>query len=475
MTSFGIQENFSYHLNPALEEGQGLIPLDASSMSEITQTYQTNTAPRVNGVGEPQSYNGVETLFDMRIPATARVLFNKSFFKITGYGANMAVGANSPVLVGTSIPWNTIAATLETAEVQLNQSATTTEQINQNLGDGSMVKMLTRVTRETLESMDDSFFTPCIESVRDAVGPILGTTYLSPESILRRANWLVNTPGNTQKVHSKNIYLSDLFESLRLPAAFFLQNLQFKIRPKLAADILIKDPVCLGVNAPLQKYFITNITLHLTLLTLATDQLKAEKIRILENSSILRQSFYSYDAIQKTHSQSASYRDANIKNMQAAVFMFPSHRAADGLGINPYQYCYGSGAGGVSGVASYQMKYESNYSPATPLPVSTSLFSTNTEVYAQYRLLCRKMSEREITPALKMVHMATYAGTPDDASPYVLFCAQFYPLTAYGHRTMGGADHEITISGGAVEPIVIVRLRLSFLEIKGDTSVNVIN
>jgi len=387
----------------------------------------------------------------------------------------MAVGANSPVLLGTSIPWNSIAAFLDTAEVQLNQSATTTEQINQNLGDGSMVKVLTRFTRQAIESMDDSFFTPCIESVRDVVGPVLGTTYLSPESQNRRLQWLLNTPGASQKIHSKNLYVSDIFDALRIPAAFYLQNLQFKIRPKASADILIKDTVCLGVNAPLQKYFITNITLNLAVLTLTENQLIKERDRILANVSILRQSFYTFDAIQKTHSQSASYRDSNVKNMQAAVFMFPSRSAADGLGVNQYQYCYGSGLGGITGIASYQMKYDMTYSPSTPLAVSTTSFATNTDVYAQYRLLCRKMSEREITPALQFVSMATYAGTPDDASPYTLFCAQFYPQTAYGHKTMNGADHEIITSGGAVEPIVIVRIRLSFLEVKGDTSVYMIN
>ena len=473
--AFNSTSNFTYQENPALQHGTGKIPMDASSLSEIVYPYQTNTAPRVQGVGEDPSYNGVETLFDVRIPATARVLFDKSYFRVTGYAANMAIGKGSPCLLGSSIPWNSIAALLDTAEVQLNQNATTTEQINQNLGDGSMVKMLTRYTREAIEGMDDSFFTPCLEETRDVTGAALGITYLSVVSQARRTHELIESAGVAQKLHSKNIYLCDLFDSLRLPAAFFIQNLQFKLRPKMSQDILLKDSVCLGVAAPLQKYFITGITLYLTMLNLTENQLVIERDRIQRSEALLLESFYAYDAIQKTHSQGASYRDSNIKNMQAAVFMFPSSGAADGIGVNPYQYCYGSTLGGQAGLSAYQQKYENIYSPAQPLAVSNSNHATNTDLFAQYRLLCRKMADREITTALRMRDFSPTRGTAQDWSCYVLFCSQFYPQTAYGHKNMAGADHEIITSGGAVEPIVIVRIRLSFLEIRGDTSVYMIN
>lgn len=473
--SFNTQANFVYQENPALQHGTGKIPMDASSISEITYPFQTNTAPRVQGVGEDPSYNGVETLFDVRIPAASRVLFDKSYFKVTGYAANMAIGKGSPVLLGTSIPWNSIAALFETAEVQLNQNATTTEQINQNLGDGSMVKFLTRYTREAIEAMDDSMYTPCFEASRDQVGPALGTTYLSAISQARRFTQLVEQAGVYQKPTSKNIYLADVFDSLRLPAAFYIQNLQFKIRPKMAADILIKDTVCLGVNAPLQKFFVTGISLYLTMVNLTENQLVIEREKILRNETLLLESFYSYDAIQKTHSQGASYRDSNIKNMQAAIFMFPSSSAADGIGVNPYQYVYGSGAGGATGVSSFQQKYDNIYSPAQPLAISNTAHWLNSDMFAQYRLICRKMAEREITPALRFFDFVGPRGTAEDESCYTLFCSQFYPQTAYGHKNMAGADHEIITSGGAVEPIVIVRIRLSFLEIRGDTSVNMIN
>jgi hypothetical protein len=478
--SFNTQENFDYAQNPALSIGAGKIPIDASSVSEVTYEYLTNTAAVVNGVGEPMSYNGQETIFDVRVPATSRIDFTKSYFRVMGVAANMAVGINSPVITGAnqgvSIPWNTIAAIFDTAEIQMNQSATLTEQITQNLGDGSMVKMLTTYTREALEAASDEFFTPTIEDVRDTING------LSANSIARAVENLVYNAGGTYvpRVHTKNIPIADIFESTRIPAGFYLQNLQFKLRPKAVNNILTVAPA-LMVPGAVNKYFVTDIRLYLTMSTLTQEQLKIEAGRIRENASIIREAFYTYDAIQKTHSQSASYRDSNIKNMQAAVFLIPSSTATDALGVNRYQYCYGLGPAPAiqPGISSYQQRYENIYSPSTPLSVNSTItgYSTNTNLYAQYRLLCRRMTGRELSPALRFNTAMGYItnGFATDDNPYVLFCSQFYPLTSFAHKVMAGSDHEIITQGGNVEPLVIVRIRMSFLEIRGDTSVYIIN
>ena len=475
--SFNTKENIVFAENPSLSVGTGPIVMDTSSISEVTYQFQTNTAGVSAGVGFPVAYNGIETIFDVRIPAGARVLFDKSYVRMNGIAADMNVGIGTNVPIGVSIPWNSIAAILDTAEVQLNQNATTTEQINQNLGDGSMVKILTRYSREMIEHMSDSFFTPCIESIRDYNNGLLGASAFSPESLTRRVDQLIDAAG--PQPHAKNLYLSDIFDSLRVPAAFFLQNLQFKFRPKQITDILFTDPGYLlanGFAASLPRYFVTNMTLFLTMVNLSENQLIKERERIMSNESMLRESFSTFDAIQKTHSQSASYRDSNVKNLQAAVFLFPSRTAADAVGANPYQYCYGSGAGGATGISAYQMRYDNVYSPAQPLTVATVANHNNTDLFFQYKLLTRRSSDREVTLALDFVTaMANPRPVPQDHCPYVMFCAQFYPLNAYAHKTMAGADHEIITAGGAAEPIIIVRIRSSFLEIRGDTSVYMIN
>lgn len=457
--------------------GTGEIPYDGSAVNEVMYRYTPNTAAVSSIGGGPAAYNGVTTEFNFKVSSRHRVLFNKSYLRVTGKAANMVIGEASPVLVGTSIPWNSIAALLQSTELQLNQSASTTEHITQNLGDGSMVRMLTSYSRDALESMEDSLFTPCIEDTRDKLGPAPGVTYLSNISQTRRATQLTDQPGNGQRIHSKNIYLHDIFSSLAIPAAFFVQDLQMRFQFKAANDILIKDTVCLGAAAPSQMYYITNVELNMCFVTLSESQLKIETSRVLGNEIIFRENFIVYDALQKTHTQGTSYRDSNVKNMQASVMMIPSSTAADGIGCNRYQYVYGCDAvnPGISGISTFQMRYDNVLSPSTPMNISNTFHGTNTELYGQYRLLCNRTMDRETGPALLFSNFAPARAAVDDESTYVLFCATFFPVDADLHKLMGGADHEIILSGGGSEPIVLVRIRASFIEIRGDTTVYMIN
>jgi hypothetical protein len=519
--AFNATENIVYSPNPALSIGTGPIASDSSSVSEVTYSFQTNTAAVVggliNGNQEPQNYNGVETLFDVRIPSSSRVLFNKSYLKVSGFACNMNTGVSTGVPVGTSIPWNSIAALLDTAEVQLNQTATTTEQINQNLGDGSMAKILTRYSRDTIETMSDQFFTPCLEETRDTRGgifvplppmegpkiplpvskgkfkpkrrlqapPITSIPNLSVVSMTRREKQLVAETTTFVQQHSKNLYLADIFDSLKIPAAFFLQNIQFKFRPKQAANILFEDNIYINTEGnpdagAISRYYVTKMELFLTMVNLTENQMAEDAQKIQQNVSMLRQSFNAYDAIQKPFMVSASYRDSNIKNMQAAIFMFPSSMAWDGAGVNRYQYTYNNppldAPPGSTGITAYQMKYDNIYSPAVPTKIEPIQQHKNSDLFFQYRLLTRRTFDREIPTPLSLDESFSGPFTGDyDPSSYVFFCAQFYPQDAFIHRNMAGSDHEIITTGGGNSTVIIVRVRASFVEIRGDTSVYMIN
>jgi len=479
--SFNTTENLVYRENPVLAMGMGPIPVDDSSLSELNYSYETSTAPVIPGPNEPSCYNGVETLFDVRIPSNCRVLFNKSYLKITSLACDMfANNLATPVPAGVSIPWNPIAAVFDTIELQLNQSATTTEQITQNLGDGSMAKMLTRYPRDVIESLSEMFYTPCFESNRDRRDGTAVVCRLSSETQKRRTINLVDLFNGTSMVHAKNLYLQDMFDSLRMPSAFFVQNLQFKFRPKMSRNILVTDTGYLNGNArpdpTVMRYYVLGMQLNLTMITLTENQLRREEQKIASNVAILRESFWAYDAQQKTHSPGASYRDSNIKNMQGAMFMFPSLLAADNIGANRYQYSYGGDANPGSGITMYQMRYDSTYSPAKPLAVDPLNNARNTDLFAQYKALTLRSEDRELAlPLTFLTSMGNTRQTATDESPYVLFCAQFYATGGAAHKNMAGSDHEIITSGGAAEPIIIVRIRGSFLEIRGDTSVYMIN
>jgi len=328
-----------------------------------------------------------------------------------------------------------------------------------------MVKFLTCFSRESLEWMSDSLFTPCMENIRDTT-----SAGLSVQTQTRSANAFIENDG-TIKYGCKNILMSDLFDSLRLPSAFYIQTLKLNIRPKASTDILFKMPAAPGTN----RFFVSNLTLYLSLLSLTESQLAIEAKRIESTESLVRESFWVYDPITKQHSQGITYRDSGVKNMQAAVLMFPSNYCADGKGLNPYQYVYGNSTIAASGVSAYQMRYDTVYSPSIALAVDTIHHSRNTPLYYQYRELCRRIGDREAAPAIDFVqHMGQQGevvGTVDN-NPYVLFCAVFYPLTTYGHKLMAGSEHEITTSGGGTQTSVIVRIRLAFAELMGDTSIN---
>jgi len=467
---FQVETNIAQYENPALHVGGGPVPMDSSSVSEVFAKYTSNSAPRVINAGEPSSFNTLDVEFNIRIPAANRVCFNRSFIQLDYYAVDMTGPAPyAPIATATvGVPWNTIASCIDNAEIQFNSSADQVEKLTQNLGHGSMAKFLTSFSRPALEGMSDSLFTPCIESARDTT-----SGGLSPETVARSVRNLIQTDGSI-RYGSKNIYMCDLFDSLRLPAAFYVQTMKLNIRPKASNDILFQMPANVAPN----RFFVANLTLFLSLLTLTEAQLATEAKKIEAVQSLVRESFWMFDPIIKQHSQGITYRDSGVKNMQAAILMFSSTDSPDGKGLNRYQYTYGNSIGGMtSGIGAYQMRYDTVYSPAIALAVDTSNKSRNTPLYAQYRTLCKRMNDRESPPALEFTqHMGQQgeAGGLVDANPYVLFCSVFFPLTAYGHKLMAGSEHEITTSGGGTQSSVIVRIRLSFVELMGDTTIRLI-
>lgn len=462
--------------DPALEVGLNSLEADTSGVGERTNLYYPTQGPVASGT-DPLSYTGQNLTFDISPGATTRVRFDKSFITITGYAANMTIGSASPVLVGASIPWNTIAAVLQSAKIQFNSQSDNIENIQNELGHGSMMKMLTTYSRTQLEAKDDAFFTPCIESSRDLNTGIPPITLLSTTSQTRRTSQLLNGDG-TQRIISKNIYFCDLFDSMYFPAAWLVKNLHLELGFKTSDAILIKDTGCLGVNAPTQKFFISSVVLNLTQLQLSSDEIaKADTLLRTDPGGVLvRDPFYMYDVVPKTHSTGAAHRDSNVKNLQAAIVAFPSNRVKDGAGANPYQYTYDADVNFVSGITGYQMRYDNVDSPAQRLSIATGVKNTgqNTRLYGQYRLICKGMRDRQTELALSMNEFAPNVATTEDVAPYVLLCSQFYSLTASDHLLAGGSDHEVYIDGGTDSQIIICRIRTGYAMVNNAGAVAVL-
>jgi len=514
--SFDVVNGLTAVENPAVSVGSGKVPTDVSSTQEVTSQWEPdNGASASTAIGEPTNYNGQDITFNIDVPSNSRVLFDKSYIRLDGFGCYMNGGTTcTAAATGMSIPWNPIAALLDTAEIQFNSQNIMVEKINQELGHASMVKMLTRYTKEALDSMGERFFVPTIESQRDlntginhSGTPTNTASGLSQESIDRAHFNLVRevTGSHGIKAHSKNIYLHDLFDSVRAPAAFFLQKIKVTIHIKAKDQILFADQGALYANniAPidpaLMRYFVTRATMFLTMVDMTENQLAKDAQVLSTSEAIFRESYSAFDARAASFTTGASIRDSNIINMQAAAFMFPSNLAgdtfthADGrvyhVGCNPYQYCYSCGAGGLNGVTSYQHRYNGLCSPKQPITVygiggavltgvPAPGCGNNTDLFHQYRLLTRKTATNELSTALNFESsMGTDFEGPNgrlepalmqDNNPYVLFCAQFYPLNAAFHKNLIGSNHEITITGGTASTIIIVRIRTCLLELLGN-------
>jgi hypothetical protein len=521
--SFNPGDNLAYAPSMAYSIGSGPIPVDSSTSNEVLQVYHSNTATNPPSATALGNYNGLEVNFDVRVGSSSRVRFDKSFIKVTGRACNTYASLTEVVSLGCSIPWNTIAALFDSAEVILNQNGSTVEQIVQNLGHASMMKMLTKYNAEALEQMGDMFFTPCIEERRDIVSPCTDPTAsgLSVVSRERRNRQLINhvtyvagSVAPTYKDVSKNVYLCEVFDSLRVPAAFASTNIELKLRTRSADEILIKDPqfyTSTGLTITADKFFITGMDLYLVIENLTADQLKIETEKVLSNETVLRESFTIYDCIVKDYTSGSNIRDSNVKNMQACIVAFPSNLTSETVdlisnvsttpvGINPFQYTYNfSTVDGQNGISSFQSRYGQFLSPTTSLRISNTMRSTNSDLYQLYRNLSQKLVNRKDPPALSNSHMSTpqfnavalVANTRDyliagakhnntflfDSAPYVLFCAPFFPQTTHPHKIMSGEDHEIFLAGSGNTPsrVAITRIRTGYLQLKADTSLAVFN
>lgn len=476
--------------NPAFEIATGPITYDASTTWERTFHYNlTQGVPAGGGGGVPPSYCGQKVRFDVSNSLASRVMFEKSFIKVSGFAADTTSGtiANIPAH-GVSIPWNTTAALLRTAKLDLNDSQTTVEKIESNLGHASMVKYLLKYPREVLESRSEAFFTPCIEDTRDLNTGIVSASTLSVQSAARADHELIGSSGPRRV--SKNIYLADLFDSLNTPAAYPVKKTVIELSFKNANEILIYDTGYLAAQTPAISpdkvgFYITNVDLYVTLADMSEPQKNEDLSRMSTNEAIMSVSYLNPVCVATLLSNNGNLIFSSVKNAQGALMMISSTDAADGIGCNSYQYCYGNGTGSTTnGLFSYQFEYNNTSSPNNPVAVYVTRGSDspqttsrmNSEAYAQYKMLARKISEKEITPALTLDHFSPIAQDVNtiDITPYALFGAQFYPQTAALHRNMSGSELRVNSTGGAGTNVnvIIVELTASFLEIYGNTQVS---
>lgn len=441
----------------------GPILVDGSSEYETYQVYPLQVAPKPEAPGEPSSYTSTQVQFISDIQPGTRIRFDKSYIRVDCYAANVA-NPLLPVPVDVtkvSIPWNTPAAIFRDIEFQLNADQRSIEKYTAEFGHSNMIKILHSYTADALKDSSDKFFTPCIESTRDT------TTALSTESAARAAQWLAL--GGAIRYTSKVIALSDIFDCMKAQSAWLANKFRLIFTLKGAAEILFQTSTATGTN----KFFVTNLTLFLAMNKLSANQVDSDGKLVTSGGDIMINAYRRFEAVTATTSTSMTYDLPGVKNMQAAIAMFSSSSCSDNIGINPYQYCYGSGIVANTGVTSYQHRYGGIYSPLMMTSVSRVDKSQNTDMFQMWRLFTRLANDKSFMSPVNYGHMSLQGAT--DLNPYVFFTATFVNQDCAAHKQVAAMNHVVMVNGASTTgPMLVVRIRLAAVQIKGDYSITVL-
>lgn len=455
--------------DPALDNCTGPILYDDSSVQQTLIMYMPMQGMQVYGSAGPSCYNAISDLkFMFQGDIGSRVRFDKSYIKMDYMACDISVP--SPYaevdLTHVSIPWNPIAATFQNVYYQLNGTNQTVERYDSNFQHGNMIKILTSYTRQALEEATDRFFTPCIESTRDTI------TGLSMESADRAKAAFQRDVSGTINLGSKIIMLSDIFDSLKVETACFAQLFQLYMTLKAPDQILFAMPAVTGIN----RFYITGLRLYIAQDKLSSRQLDIETKKTMDNVPMVRNGYRRFDVFTDSHVSSKSYITTGIKNLQASVLMFSSVTAGDGVGINPYQYCYCSSITPNTGITHYRHRYGSIVYPLSGQNVDPINKARNTDVYTIWRALCRLINDKTFSSAIPFTPCMGVNGPLYDISTYAFFPAIFCNQDTAPMKLASGGDHEIIVNGGHTGATgIIVRIRLNSYAIYGDSTVTIMD
>lgn len=468
MTAFDLKENSRYAADPAMTNCSGPILFDASSIREMLIRYTpTQGTSQVLGTG-PSCYNDTEIKFHIQFDTGSRVRFDKSYLKIDYVCLNVVAEPYVAVNpANSSIPWNTIAALFSTAYYQLNATNQTIERYDANWQHGNMIKILTTYTRNALEDAHDRFFTPCIEDSRDL------NVALSTIATARATNAFRQENSTDPKYGSKIVMLSDIFDSLTTETACYSQVFQLYLRFKAPNNILYHTIAATGTN----NCYIVGLQLYMVQDVLSEVQIDQMAALVKENLPVVRNSYRRFDTFIDTHNTSKSYITTGIKNLQAAILMFPSPTCGDTLGVNPYQYTYASTSTHNTGLTMYQHRYGPHTFPMSSQLVEQLNKSKNSDIYEHWRTLCRTINDKiypPVIPFMPCMGISNPAGP--DPNTYVFFSGVFCNQDAAPMKLAAGADHEVMTSGGASGAVgIVVRVRVNAYCVDGHGTVTVMD
>ena len=338
------------------------------------------------------------------------------YLKLTYTAYQVRIGANAAQFLGCpiataggaagwSIPWNPLWF-FQTISLKANQSQTPIEQyINAgNLQHISTARFLLKYKRDALESHDETFFTPCIESNWD-------TTVLSTESATRSTNWLgafggvaananviVGDPANnTPKVFTKMIPMSDIFECCEVPAIW--QNMN---RFRIEFTMKRPDQICFRAGAVVPNTSEPNI--YVTDIQFVFDSARMAPVQAIETAVDKQKgqseniAYLQNEIINVSYASGSQVVATGQRDLQMAIFGIPAlgqqppvvaNGAPAPAVTNPLQYWSGN-------ITSINVMYGSDMPLRTPIRLSTGFNAAatwetqlnNTVIYAMYKKCC---------------------------------------------------------------------------------------
>jgi len=441
------------------------IPVDGSSsgisISRRSAMIRGGDSTGLNATGNP-------TLFRITSSTDLRNYLSSFSFLVKGHAYKLVQGVQTAVVhTTTAIDWDSAAAIIENAYISYNNNSEIAENYNSSTYSvAHKVRMLQTLSRTCAEGMDDVLFTPCHESIRDT------TTVLSPETLVRSAQWLSAFDGSRESIvyHKKNWPLSYLFSSAAASGYLDVNQIDVCFTFKRPTRILHK----LTENSDTNYYVVDDIELVVDQTKMSAPQASIEIKDKKTGDDVQRFGFLFYDTLTTSYTNSQKLLIPSVENLQSLVVCFPS--TCDGKGVNPLQFILNDMTSVSAMYGSLQpLEFPINFDPDNRL--------TNVELFYHFKKWINKPFSTNFVPFIDWVKgygqmpLITTTGTGGEGDPiittrtpremYALMCFNFFSSDNF-HLT-SGTQLEIQTSqssqGASNVNIHIIKVRSQFVQL----------
>ena len=506
MASTGIPQGTVPVIDDIYHVAEGAVQIDASTARRDMQV-----TPSINGFNGILN-NGTSLKFNIS-GGTDRIRLDTTALRLQFRFTDGATPAAACDFSTFSPPWNLWATMINNITLKLNNNTVIYNSVNGEFVHALSARMFREYTAETLDGMDNVFFTPISGDNAYVIGSIGGVAM--PDGATKRSNnWIGND--SHLRVVTKTIPFSVLFppavcavlkniQSFQLDITFLNMNRGHWIataaieNPNVQAGLL--EQVKFDKTASVQILGCDIVQDRYTPTAQLTVQQTAQKMPNPENpgaSDVERLSFYDV-SVQKTQYTNATIQYGSTANLDAVCIMQPCvsdyattpvinivNLAVPVVGVNAERRIYTSsgqyffgGGGATSAIApscrlqadlpntgfmSVHLQYGTMTYPTLPITIRETGGSNDMSLlYHAYLRGIGKASRTDITPAIKF---ADFRKT----MPFIF-------LRPWGdnapHLNNTATDLTLRLSGGIAGQIYVVLFQVGMIDIGSDGNLRV--